>query len=62
MGARFSKSQTDKVIAGVCGGIAESLDWDSTLVRALFVMLTIMGWGTPILLYLILGYSGFFER
>ncbi|MDZ7692565.1 MAG: PspC domain-containing protein [Balneolaceae bacterium] len=28
MGARLSKSRTDKMIAGVCGGIAEYLGWD----------------------------------
>ncbi|MDX1618677.1 MAG: PspC domain-containing protein [Balneolaceae bacterium] len=54
MGARLSKSRTDKMIAGVCGGIAEYLGWDSTIVRIIFVVLTIMGWGSPVLLYFIL--------
>lgn len=54
MGARLSKSRTDKMIAGVCGGIAEYLGWDATIVRIIFVVLTIMGWGSPILLYFIL--------
>ena len=42
------------MISGVCGGIAEYLRWDSTLVRVLFVILTFLGWGTPVLLYFIL--------
>ncbi|MDR8393128.1 PspC domain-containing protein [Aliifodinibius sp. S!AR15-10] len=54
MGARLSKSRTDKMIAGVCGGIAEYLGWDPTIVRIIFVVLTIMGWGSPVLLYFIL--------
>ncbi|MDX1637473.1 MAG: PspC domain-containing protein [Balneolaceae bacterium] len=54
MGARLSKSRTDKMIAGVCGGIAEYLGWDPTIVRIIFVVLTVMGWGSPVLLYFIL--------
>ena len=54
MGARLSKSRTDKMIAGVCGGLAEYLGWDPTIVRIIFVVLTIMGWGSPVLLYFIL--------
>jgi len=42
------------MIAGVCGGIAEYIGWDSTIIRVIFVVLTLVGWGTPILLYLIL--------
>jgi len=30
-----------KVIAGVCGGIAEYLDWDPVWVRILFALLSI---------------------
>jgi phage shock protein PspC (stress-responsive transcriptional regulator) len=30
-----------KVIAGVCGGIADYLDWDPVWVRILFVVLSI---------------------
>ncbi|MFH5833039.1 PspC domain-containing protein [Halalkalibaculum sp. DA3122] len=54
MGARLSKSRTDKMIAGVCGGIADYLGWDPTIVRIIFVVLTVMGWGSPVLLYFIL--------
>lgn len=37
---RFYLSQTDKKIAGVCGGIAEYFDIDSLLVRVAFLILT----------------------
>jgi len=36
-------SRTNKKIAGVCGGFAEYLDLDPTLVRILWVMLVIFG-------------------
>lgn len=54
MGARLSKSRTDKMIAGVCGGIAEYLGWDPTIIRIIFVILAFLGWGSPILLYFVL--------
>jgi phage shock protein C len=34
------RSRTNKVIAGVCGGVAEFLGWNPTLVRVLWVILT----------------------
>lgn len=54
MSARLKRSRTDKMISGVCGGIAEYLGWDSTIVRILFVILTFLLWGGTILLYFIL--------
>lgn len=54
MNARLRRSQTDKMISGVCGGIAEYLGWDSTIVRILFVILTFLLWGGTILIYFIL--------
>lgn len=54
MGAQLKKSRTDRMISGVCGGIAEYLGWDPTIVRIIFVIATFMGWGSPILLYFIL--------
>jgi phage shock protein PspC (stress-responsive transcriptional regulator) len=42
------------MISGVCGGIAEYLGWDATIIRILFVILTFLLWGAPILIYFIL--------
>ncbi|MGH9468899.1 MAG: PspC domain-containing protein [Terriglobia bacterium] len=40
------RSVDDKKIAGVCGGFAEYLSIDSTLVRLGWVMLALLGgWG-----------------
>lgn len=39
---RLRRSSTDVSIAGVCGGIAEYLDVDPTVVRLVWVMLTIV--------------------
>ncbi len=47
-------SEEDKRIAGVCGGIAETLHVDSTVIRFIWVFGTFMSYGVGILLYLIL--------
>ncbi len=41
------------MIAGVCGGLAEYLDMDPTLVRVVWVLVALLA-GTGILLYLIM--------
>jgi phage shock protein PspC (stress-responsive transcriptional regulator) len=50
---KLYRSTSDSRIAGVCGGLAEYLGVDSTLVRAIFLALGIVG-GVGIALYLIL--------
>jgi phage shock protein PspC (stress-responsive transcriptional regulator) len=53
MEKRLQRSRTEKMIAGVCGGLAEYFDVDPTIVRVLWVVLTLFG-GAGILLYIIL--------
>lgn len=44
-----------KMIAGVCGGIAEWLGWDPTVVRVLYVLVSILSAAFPgLLVYVIL--------
>lgn len=54
MRTRLTKSRTDKMIAGVCGGIAEHFGWDPTIVRIAFVIGAFVFFGSTILLYFIL--------
>ena len=43
------------MIAGVCGGLAEWLGWDPTLVRILFVLVSVLSAAFPgMLVYLVL--------
>lgn len=49
---RLVLSDTDKKIAGVCGGLANHLSVDSTLIRLIFVFLVLWG-GGGLLFYLI---------
>lgn len=50
---RFYLSSTDKKVGGVCGGLAEYFNIDSTLVRIVFAVL-IFGYGTGLLAYLLI--------
>ena len=47
---RLEQSADHRVLAGVCGGIAEALDVDPTLVRLVFTLLALAG-GAGIALY-----------
>jgi len=49
------RSKSDRMIAGVCGGIAKSLGWDATLVRVLYVLVSILSAAFPgAIVYIIL--------
>jgi phage shock protein C len=50
---RLERSGTDRVISGVCGGIAEYLAVDATLVRVFFVLTAFFG-GIGVLAYIAL--------
>ncbi len=51
----LSRSINDRMIAGVMGGIARRFGWSATLVRILFVLLSVASAAFPgILVYLIL--------
>lgn len=49
---RFHLSETDKKVAGVCGGLAESFMVDSTLIRLLWILGTLVSGGIGIILYI----------
>ncbi len=49
------RTTNNKIIAGVCGGLANWLGWDPTLVRVAYVLLSILSAAFPgILVYIIL--------
>lgn len=50
---KLYRSRIDKMLGGVCGGLAEYFDIDPTLVRILFAISVTFG-GTGILAYIIL--------
>ncbi|HPG37309.1 PspC domain-containing protein [Candidatus Saccharibacteria bacterium] len=40
---KLYRSRKDKMIAGICGGLGDYFDVDSTLVRVLFLVLVFSG-------------------
>lgn len=49
---KLCKSQTDKKLLGVCGGVAEYLEVDATMVRLAWAILTLLG-GSGFIIYII---------
>lgn len=50
---RLYRSQRDKKISGLCGGLAETLNVDATLLRLVVVVTAVFSAGTVILLYIL---------
>ncbi len=54
---KLHRSTSNSIIAGVCGGLAEWLGWNPTMVRILYVTISIVSAAFPgILVYLILWF------
>lgn len=51
---RLYRSTKDKMIAGVCGGIAEYWNWDPTIVRVVFALMLLPGGAPGFLVYIVL--------
>lgn len=52
---KLTRSTSDKVVAGVLGGVAEYFGFDITLVRLLFVLVAIFSAAFPgLLIYIIM--------
>ena len=51
---QFKLSSSDKKMSGVCGGLAEYMNMDATIVRLLYVFLTFFtGFFPGIVLYIV---------
>ncbi len=53
MERRLYRSRRDAMVGGVCGGLAQYMNVDPTIIRLVFVLMAILG-GHGILVYLIL--------
>jgi phage shock protein C len=57
-GGKKLRRSNDKIIAGVCGGLAEYLGWPSGRVRILYFIISILSAAFPgTLVYLILWFA-----
>ncbi len=53
MKKKLYRSRNDKKIFGVIGGLAQYFDVDSTMLRVVYVLLSLFVLGSPIIIYLI---------
>ena len=51
---RFYRSSDNRVFAGICGGLGEYFDVDPTVVRVVYVLLSLLTAFMGVLLYIIL--------
>lgn len=57
MKKRLTKSLSDRKLFGICGGIAQYLEVDSTLIRVIYVVLAFCTGIIPaIILYIVLNF------
>ena len=51
---KLYRSRTNRMIAGVCAGLADFFGIDPTVVRIVFVAGALLGFGSFVLIYLVL--------
>lgn len=47
------RSRKDRMVAGICAGVADYFGWDVTLVRVVVAVVSVMTGGTGVLAYLV---------
>jgi phage shock protein C len=50
---KLYRSKKNKIIAGICGGIGEYFKIDPTLVRLLWLLISVMSMGAGLVAYII---------
>jgi phage shock protein C len=50
---KLYRSRNQRMLAGVCGGLAEYFDLDATLIRVLFLVLAVFG-GSGLVIYVVM--------
>jgi phage shock protein C len=50
---KLYRSRTQRMVAGVCGGLAEYFNIDTTVIRVLFLVLTLFG-GSGLVVYVVM--------
>jgi len=49
----FRRSRTDRIVSGVCGGAAQSLGIDATVLRIALAAATVLGFGAGAVFYMV---------
>ena len=57
MGRKLARSRNNRMIGGVCGGVAENFGWAPGMVRFVYALVSILSAAFPgILIYLLLWF------
>jgi phage shock protein PspC (stress-responsive transcriptional regulator) len=59
---KFSKSRNDKLLFGVCGGLAQYLGIDSFVIRIVLILSALLTLGMFLLIYLLFAIAAQFEK
>ena len=51
---KLYRSRTNRLIFGVCGGLGEFFGIDATIIRLVFVIGSLLGFGSFVLIYLVM--------
>ena len=51
---KLTRSRKERMIAGVCGGLAEYFGWDPTLLRIVYILATFFTAFAGVIIYIIL--------
>jgi phage shock protein C len=49
---RLYRSKKEQMLGGICGGLAEYIDVDPSIIRLVLVVLIVLSWGLFILVYI----------
>jgi phage shock protein C len=52
--ARLTLDKTNKKVLGVCAGLANWAGIDAMIIRLIFAVATVVGFGSPVLIYILL--------
>jgi len=50
---RLYRSKKDRILGGVCAGLGEHLDVDPTVIRLIWAVVTVLSFGTGIIVYIL---------
>jgi len=50
---RLYRSKKEQMLGGICGGLAEYIDVDPSIIRLVWVVFIVLSWGLFLLVYLV---------
>jgi phage shock protein C len=50
---KLYRSRTDRMLAGICGGLGEMFSIDPTLIRLIFALIALFTLGTAVIVYIL---------